>query len=119
MENGWKGSGDCVGELKFNMKVSRDILEKILSRDGYVDHDYQASRAASILPSAIDRISELEGYLCEAEARSLLNFQRYEAAIGERHMVTDPTRSWDDLGEDEKELRLEISRKMLHCEDKI
>ena len=118
MGNGRKGCGYSMGELKFDIETARDILEKILSRDEYIDHDYQAARAAAILPSAIDRIAELEGHLCEAEARSLLNFQRYEAVVNNRHLA-DPVLSWDDLGEDERELRIEIARKMLHCEGKL
>jgi len=105
--------------MAFDMAEARNVLEKILSRDEYVDHGYQAARAAAILPSAIDRITELEEALCAAEARALLNSQRHDAAMGGGPDGLDPYLSWDDLTDDEKDCRIDIAREMLHCEGRL
>ena len=104
------------------MEEAKDIATKLASNDEYIDRGYQAARAAAILPSAIDRITELEEALCEAEARALLNFQRFDAAVDAFCIDIDSARawrSWDELSEDGRSSRREIARKMLHCEGRL
>lgn len=69
-----------------------------------------------------NRIVALEHALCEAEARALHNFQRYDGLL-EAFMQQETTwcegPSWDDLSEEEKEVRTGLARKMLQAEGKL
>lgn len=66
-----------------------------------------------------DRIAELEQALCESEARSLLNFQRYEAALVGEQLVWAQTHDWDACHDEEKQDRIEFARKWLKAEGKL
>jgi len=66
------------------------------------------------------RIKELEDLLCEAEAISLHNFQRYQAAIEEDHISGfDHRIGWSDLSEEQRKAIIEVHREMLHAEGKL
>lgn len=101
-----------MGKLKFDLEKAKEILDSDCQESEMICTIQETGQAA------LDRIAELEGHLCEAEARSLHNFQRYGAVVNNRHLA-NPVLSWDDMGEDERELRIEIARKMLHCEGKL
>jgi hypothetical protein len=128
-----RGSGDSMGKLKFDMQKAR--AEKRVTE--IYDHLY---------PAALERIAELEAclienkkrwaawmattdqviidklrdQLCESEAISLHNFQRYQAAIDESHIVGfDHRIGWSDLPEDRRKAIVEVHREMLKCEGKI
>jgi hypothetical protein len=135
-----------MGQVKFNMQKARDYCERM---KGYSDPDggnYADFAAAGMLPDAIDRIEELEAclienkkrwaawmdttdqqiidklrdQLCESEAISLHNFQRYQAAIDESHIVGfDHRIGWSDLPEDRRKAIIEVHREMLRVEGKI
>jgi hypothetical protein len=83
--------------------------------------------AKGVLRTALEHVSEqkkriitLEHALCEAEARSLLNYQRYEEL---RNAMDDDEEgtylSWDDLPEGEKDIRIDFARRGLKAEGKI
>ena len=65
-------------------------------------------------------IDKLREELCEAEAISLHNFRRYEAAIGEGHISGfDHRIGWSDLPEERRKAIIEVHREMLHAEGKL
>jgi hypothetical protein len=65
-------------------------------------------------------IDKLREELCESEAISLYNFQRYEAAIGEGHIAGfDHRIGWSDLPEDRRKAIVEVHREMLRVGGKL
>jgi hypothetical protein len=107
-----------MGELKFDMEKANELCDRYKNWKG--DPETNLEEAALLLPSALDRITELEGLLCEAEAISLHNFQRYQAAIGEGHIVGFDRRiGWSDLPEERRTAIIEVHRDMLKCEGKL
>jgi len=79
-----------------------------------------AEDALQMLLPALARIEDLESRLCESEAISHHNFQRYEAAIGEGHIAGfDHRVGWSDLPEERRNAIIEVHREMRHCEGKL
>lgn len=70
-----------------------------------------------------EKYDNLEKALCEAEARSLLNFQRFEAAMDEARaegdLVWARTHDWDACHEDEQKDRIAFARRVLKAEGKL
>lgn len=56
--------------------------------------------------------------LCESEARSLLNFQRFEEAM-EGELMWARTHDWDACHEEERQDRIDFARRGLKAEGKL
>jgi hypothetical protein len=137
-----------MGELKFDMPLAVQIGKELQNMIGLPisDRIRRQERAVAMFPAAIERIEELEAclienkkrwaawmdttdqviidklrdQLCEAEAISLHNFRRYQAAIGEGHIVGfDHRIGWSDLPEDRRKAIIEVHREMLRVEGKL
>ena len=134
-----------MGELKFDAEKAREDLKE--GNKPKNDYWEPTSRVMTIhMPAALERIAELEvclkenkkrwlawmdttdqqiidrlrEHLCEAEAISLHNFQRYQAAIGEGHIQGfDHRIGWSDLPEEQRKAIVESHRYMLECEGKL
>jgi hypothetical protein len=112
--------------MALDLKDAKDIIRR--KEDRY-SRSYQKSPeelfdigldALALLPPMVERITELESMLCESEAISLHNFQRYEAAICKGHIANmDHRIGWSDLPEEQRKVIIEVHRKMLHMEGKI
>jgi hypothetical protein len=106
--------------LKLDKDGAKEIVAILASKNEYIDYDYQNSKAAAILPAAIERIEELERLLVESEAVSLHNFRRYMTVIGEGHISNmDHKIGWSDLPEEQRKAILEVHREMLRVGGKL
>jgi hypothetical protein len=137
-----------MGELKFDMPKAKAILNRM--RGGIkTPPETNSEELGLMMPAAIERIESLEACLienkkrwaawmdttdqqiidklrdrlCESEAISLHNFQRYEAMLPDGgHSCMDREQaklSWDDLPEEQRKAIIEVHREMLKCEGKI
>ena len=66
-----------------------------------------------------NRIVALELALCESEARSLLNFQRFEAAMEGEQLTWAKMHDWDACHDEERRDRIDFARRGLKAEGKL
>jgi hypothetical protein len=111
-------------KAKFDMQKAREICKRYETWRG--EPATNIEEAALLLPAALDRIeeqdrriAELEQAICESEARSLLNFQRFEAALSGEHLTWAQTHDWDACHDDERKDRIAFARKCLKAEGKL
>jgi hypothetical protein len=110
--------------MKFDLEKFREMIT-LANDPGYAISMHEITDTIIMARKALDRMAELEGHLAESEARSLLNFQRYEAlrdAIESGKLEWErwtERPSWDDLPDEEKAIRIDFARRGLQAEGKL
>lgn len=115
--------------MTFDLEKATDIIRR--KEDGesrsyptYPDERNDiAEDALQMLLPALARIKELESLLCESDAISLHNFQRYEAMLPDgKHSCHDREMAkigWSDLPEGRRKAIIEAHREMLQHGGKL